>query len=403
METAYSLSLVETLAIAATGLFIGQLLVRKTAVLQRLCLPEPVIGGLLLCVVFTVARSSGLALQFDTSLQTPLMIAFFLSIGWMASLKNLRRGGPAVLKFLLICSGVLVIQNMIGVGVAKLLGQSPLLGLLAGSVSLTGGPGTALAFAPAFENAGVTSAGSIGTACALAGIILGGLLGSPTAASLLKKIKSSSSVKLPPQNLASDQSLSLDAADGKTLDTSHFSLHFSFFVIVMAIGTILGKWIQATGLTLPIYIGSMIVAAIIRNIHDSREGRAFSEHWIDEIGSVALSYFLVVATMTLQLQQLASLAGVLLVILAIQTLVVLLIASTVVFRASGQDYDAAVISGGFIGFMLGTTANALANMDAMTSRHGAAPRAYLVVPLVGACFIDFINALVITFSIPLLS
>jgi ESS family glutamate:Na+ symporter len=307
------------------------------------------------------------------------------------------------LKFLIICSGVLVLQNLIGVVSARALGQNPLLGILAGSVSLTGGPGTALAFGPSFEKAGVASAGSIGTACALAGIILGGLLGAPVSALLLKRTSKTAATPQTAQAAASPESLSIEAAAGSTLDASHLPQHFGFFIVVMAIGALLGKWMNAAGITLPIYIGSMIVAAIIRNVHDARKSHRFSEQWIDEIGSVALSYFLVVATMTLQLSQLANLAGVLVAILAIQTIVVLVIAALVVHRFSGRDYDSAVISGGFIGFMLGTTANALANMDAITSRHGPAPRAYLVVPLVGACFVDFVNAIVITFSIHLLS
>ncbi len=398
-----TLSIIETLAIAALGLTLGRLVVRGIPLFQRLCLPEPVLGGLILCGVFTALQASGTTIQFDTTLQTPLMIAFFLSIGWMASLRNLKRGGPDVLKFLIICSIVLVLQNLVGVVTARALGQNPLLGILAGSVSLTGGPGTALAFGPSFEKAGVVSAGSIGTACALAGIILGGLLGSPVATLLFKKERAPGEPPRTETRILASEPLSIEAAAGSTLDAAHFPHHFGFFIVVMALGALVGKWINAAGITLPVYIGSMIVAAVIRNVHDSRKSHRLSEQWIDEIGSVALSYFLVVATMTLQLSQLANLAGVLVVILAIQTTVVLAIAAFVVHRFSGRDYEASVISGGFIGFMLGTTANALANMNAITSRHGPAPRAYLVVPLVGACFVDFVNAIVITLGIQLLS
>ena len=404
MNPSLSLSLVETLAVAALGLVLGSLLVRFIPVLHRLCLPEPVLGGLALCAGFTIAQARGFSIQFDTSLQTPLMIAFFLSIGWMASLRNLKRGGPDVVKFLLLCSGVLVIQNLVGVGLAKLLGQNPLIGLLAGSVSMAGGPGTALAFAPAFEKAGLASAAPIGAACAIAGIVMGGLLGSPLSAALISRVR-----RLAPHagsaSTAAPESpqLSMEASAGQGVDPGQFRLHIGFFLIVMAIGVLLGRWIQSSGLTLPIYIGAMIVAAVARNLHDSRGSNRFSEEWIDQIGSVALSYFLVVATMTLQLGQLTNLAGVLVLILAAQALLALVVAGTLVFAASGRDYDAAVMSGGFIGFMLGTTANALANMDAITARHGRAPRAYLVVPLVGACFVDFVNALVITFGVSLFS
>ncbi len=177
------------------------------------------------------------------------------------------------------------------------------------------------------------------------------------------------------------------------------------FLIVMAVGSLLGKWIQDHGITLPIYIGSMLVAAVVRNVGDFRERngrkRLLSGELIDELGSICLAYFLVVATMTLQFSQLASLAGVLVVILVVQASVVVWLARVVVFRFFGRDFDAAVMSGGFVGFMLGTTANAMANMNAVTARHsgrfGHPGRAFVVVPLVGACFIDFVNALVITY------
>lgn len=402
--TSIPLSLVETLAIAALGLMLGRLLARRITIIHRLCLPEPVVGGLVLCAVVTLLRVGGIALQFDTSLQTPLMIAFFLSIGWMASFTNLKRGGPDVFRLLVLCSLMLVVQNLIGAASAVVLGQSPLLGLLAGSVSMAGGPGTALAFAPAFETAGVEAAAPIGTACALAGIILGGLMGSPVATSLMGRFGISSQGKGPGSDRSSDAGmLSMEAGADKVLEPSLFPQHFAFFIVVMAIGALLGRWIQAQGITLPIYIGSMIVAALVRNISDIREDRRLSEEWIEQMGSIALSYFLVVATMTLDLSHLANLAGTLVAILALQLVAVLVVARWGVFRLFGRDYDAAVMSGGFIGFMLGTTANALANMDAISARHGSSARAYLTVPLVGACFIDFINALLITFSISVFS
>ncbi|MEN9723101.1 MAG: hypothetical protein RJB38_1087 [Pseudomonadota bacterium] len=398
MPTPLTLSMVETLALATLGLLMGEFLTQRISVLERLCLPGPVLGGLILGSGITLLRTQQVPLSFDTSLQTPLMIAFFLAIGWTASLRNLRSGGLMVLKFLVLCSGVLLIQNLVGVWLAKSLGHPPLLGLLAGSVSLTGGPGTALAFAGAFEKAGVSGAGTIGTTCALAGIVLGGLLGAPTAA-LLMKFRG---IKPPGRNEALPHE-SQPSENRVTLQMRDLPLHFGFFLLVMALGTLFGKFVQARGLTLPVTIGSMVVAAVVRNVHDTHKNHFLSEDWIESMGSIALSYFLVVATMTLELNQLAGIASTLVVILLVQTLLTVLIAATLVFRSSGRDYDAIVMSSGFIGFMLGTTANAMANMNGITSRHGTAPRAYLVVPIVGACFIDFINALVITLSIPWLS
>jgi len=396
-------SLIETLAVAAGGILLGKGLIRISPILRELCLPEPVLGGLLLCVLFGVSEMFGAQpLQFDLTLQTPLMIAFFLSIGWMASWKHLKAGGPDVVRFFFLCSVILVSQNIVGICLAKALGQNPLIGALAGSVSLAGGPGTALAFAPSFEKAGVGGAGPIGTAAALAGIIMGGVLGSPLAARLIRRFHLASGRKATGQGGATSADLEtpIEAAGHPNLDGAGLMNHLKFFFLVMALGAVVGQWIQASGITLPIYIGAMMVAAVLRNWHDSGRGLAgkveLSHFWIEELGSIALSYFLVIATMTLQLKQLAGLASVLAIILVVQALWIWFLASTVVFRFFGKNYDAAVIGAGFIGFMLGTTANAMANLNAITKRHGPAPRAYLVVPLVGACGIDFVNAAVVT-------
>jgi len=395
-------SLIETLAIAAGGILLGKGLVRLFPILRELCLPEPVLGGLLLCILFTLRELAGAQpLQFDLTLQTPLMIAFFLSIGWMASWKHLKAGGPDVVKFFLLCGFILVSQNVIGMGLAKALGQNPLIGALAGSVSMAGGPGTALAFAPAFEKAGVAGAGPIGTAAALAGIIMGGLLGSPLAARLIRRFHlQPSSAGRPEKAAATDLETPITAAGHPNLESASLMNHLKFFFLVMALGAVVGQWIQARGITLPVYIGAMIVAAVLRNWHDLGKGGAqrvkLSHEWIEELGSIALSYFLVTATMTLQLKQLAGLATVLVIILAVQAAWIWILGSWLVFRFFGKNYDAAVIGGGFTGFMLGTTANAMANLNAITKRYGPAPRAYLVVPLVGACGTDFVNAAVIT-------
>jgi ESS family glutamate:Na+ symporter len=333
------------------------------------------------------------------------MIAFFTSIGWMASIENLKKGGREVILFLVLCSCVLILQNAVGMVLASSLGEPRLLGVLAGSVSLTGGPGTALAFAPAFEKAGVVGAGTIGTACALLGIILGGLLGAPVAATLVGRL--ARSVSAPKAAPSSAKVAGISQAEGETLERAegHLVAHLKLFLVVMALGSLLGKWIQDRGITLPIYIGAMVIAALVRNVLDARERAGkktiFSGDLVDEMGTISLAYFLVIATMTLQFRQLQNLAGTLALILGVQTIIVLVIARWGVFRFFGRDYDAAVMAGGFVGFMLGTTANAMANMNSVSARYAAhwghPHRAFVVVPLVGACFIDFVNALVITY------
>jgi len=245
----------------------------------------------------------------------------------------------------------------------------------------------------------VVGAGPIGTAAALAGIIMGGVLGSPMAARLIARFH----LRPGPAGLAKKvetEESPITAAGYPDMNAGNLMNHLKFFFLVMALGAVVGQWIQARGITLPVYIGAMIVAALLRNWHDLGRGGAnkiqLSHDWIEELGSIALSYFLVTATMTLQLKQLAGLAAVLVVILAVQAIWIWILGSWLVFRFFGKNYDAAVIGAGFTGFMLGTTANAMANLNAITKRYGPAPRAYLVVPLVGACGTDFVNAAVIT-------
>jgi ESS family glutamate:Na+ symporter len=396
-------NLIETLAFTAFGLFLGRALFRFFPVFDRLCLPEPVLGGLLLCGGFTAVKFfSGKDIAFDTTLQSPLMLAFFLSIGWMASWRELKRGGKTVISFLLFCLVALVTQNVIGMALAVAMGEPPLLGVLAGSVALTGGPGTALAFAPAFEKAGLEAAAAIGTASALAGIVIGGLMGSPQAARLISKYR----LKPSQEDLSSPMPQDVPISMGEQmvhpkLAPAHLTNHLQFIIIVMALGAALGGWIQTQGVTLPLYIGAMAVAALVRNACDLKLGPLgrlpISNEMIEELGSVALAYFLVMATMTLNLGQLASMASVLVIILAVQAIWIFLVASILVFRCFGKDYDAAVIGAGFTGFMMGTMANAMANINAITRRYGPAPKAYLVVPIVGVCGVDFANSALITF------
>lgn len=398
-----SFNLIETLAFTAFGLLLGRALFKFFPVFDRLCLPEPVLGGLLLCGGFTAVKFfSGKDITFDTTLQSPLMLAFFLSIGWMASWRELKRGGKTVISFLLFCLVALVTQNVIGMALAVAMGEPPLLGVLAGSVALTGGPGTALAFAPAFEKAGLEAAAAIGTASALAGIVIGGLMGSPQAARLIAKYR----LKPSPEDLSSAMPEDVPVSMGEQmvhpeLSPAHFTSHLQFIIIVMALGAALGGWIQAQGITLPLYIGAMAVAALVRNACDFKvwplSSLPVSNSVIEELGSVALAYFLVMATMTLNLGQLASMASVLVIILAVQAIWIFLVASILVFRCFGKDYDAAVIGAGFTGFMMGTMANAMANINAITRRYGPAPKAYLVVPIVGVCGVDFANSALITF------
>ena len=401
------LNLFQTLALTGAVLFGGYALRSQIRPLARYNIPAPVIGGLLVACAIALARGLGVeALRFDTTLQDPLMIAFFTSIGFGASLSLLRLGGPAVAVFLAISTVLAVGQNVLGALVAYGLGQHPLLGVLAGSVTLTGGPATGLAFAPLFEKAGVPGAATVAVAAAMAGIVSGGLMGGPIGTLLIEKRGARRHpVAQPPVAAipAAPPSLS-SAADPETGSTppgeevEAFALLKAIVVILVAMGV--GSWVSAgftaLGVTLPAYIGAMLVAAVLRNLDDTTRLIGIPQRLVEDLGNAALSLFLVLALMTLRLWDLVGVALPLLAILLFQVALIAAMCLWPVYRLMGADYEAAVTSSGFCGFMLGTTANAMANMGALVERYGPAPRAYLVVPLVGAFFIDFTNALIIT-------
>jgi glutamate:Na+ symporter, ESS family len=403
MNVLIKLDLIQTVAFAGVMLFVGYGLRRLVPPLARVNIPAAVCGGLPVAAVVALMRASGQqVLVFDTTLQVPLQNAFFASIGFAASLALLRQGGPTVLVFFVLATLVAGLQNVFGASAAWMIGQPPLMGVLAGSVTLTGGPATGLAFAPLFEQAGVPGAASLAVAAAMVGIVAGGVLGGPIGTFLIQRPLSREHA--PPveartlENLAEAQVAEPVASAPADEDVETFMLLKHLVLLLAAVG--IGVWVSAgltrLGLTLPAYIGAMIVAAIIRNLEDATRILGLSQRLIDDLGNAALALFLVMALMTLRLWELAGLVVPLLIILAVQVIAIVIICVAIVPRVMGRDYEAAVMSSGFCGFMLGTTANAMANMGALVERYGPAPKAFLVVPLVGAFFIDFVNALLIT-------
>jgi ESS family glutamate:Na+ symporter len=388
-------------------LFAGYGLRRLIPILGKVNIPAPVCGGIPVAGIFAILYFSGIQpLKFDTALQVPFQNTFFASIGFAASLALLRRGGPLVFTFFLLSVVVVVLQNVLGWALAWALGQHPLMGVLAGSVTMAGGPATGLAFAPLFEQAGVPGAATLAVAAAMAGIVAGGVIGGPIATYLIEH-----RLRIAPggpgtgtlANIAEQQvpEPPLAAPAGEDVEAYVLMKHLILLVVTVGAGVWVGAWLSSLGTTLPAYIGAMLVAAVLRNIDDATGVFGLSSRMIDDLGNIALSLFLVMALMTLRLWEIAGLVIPLLIILAAQVALVAVIALWVVTRLMGRDYDAAVMSGGFAGFMLGTSANAMANMGALVERYGPAPKAYLVVPLVGAFFIDFANALLITFFVNL--
>ena len=408
-----TLDLTQTVAFAGAILFLGYGIRRLLPFLGRYNIPAPVIGGLLVAIAVWIARGRTAELfVFDTTLQAPLMIAFFTTVGFGASLGLLRIGGPQVLLMFVLATVFAVVQNVIGMAIAVPFGLDPLFGVLAGSVTLTGGPATGLAFAPQFEEAGVAGAATIAVAAAMAGIVSGGLIGSPIGTRLIEKhgLRSGRAAGAEPGTVphggaadtveervpAAVEPRPTQVPEGE--DDGSFVLLKAVVAILIAmwLGSWVSAWFVSLGITLPAYIGAMLVAAVIRNIDDVTGIVKLPARAIDDVGNVALSLFLVMALMTLKLWELAGLALPLLVIILAQLAAVAAFAYWLIFRFFGRDYEAAVMGGGFIGFMMGTTANAMANMRSLVEKFGGAPRAFLVVPMVGAFFIDFTNAIIIT-------
>lgn len=385
-----TLNALQTLASSAVVIYFGLFLKKHFRFIDKYNLPTPVVGGFLVAFVLAFLRSQNIfEVTFDKSLQDGLMIAFFSSVGYAASFRLLKEGGRAVIFFLGLTVMGLLVQILAGLGVAKLMGLPPLMGVLTGAVALTGGPGTALAFGPAFESAGVMGASTLGLTAAMGGILLGGLVGAPLATFLIHRKKLSHPHR-------HDLSTTSQEHDLRARSGHELPLHFLALVLIMGLGTALSTWITDQGITLPIYIGSMIVAAVIRNIEDFRPTFQLQADWIEEIGSVALSFFIAMAVVTLKFEELRHAALPLFIFLFVQVILVVITALGPGFWVGGGDYQAAVMSSGYVGFMMGTTANAMANMTSLKQKYGAAPKAFLVVPLVGSCFIDFINAALIT-------
>lgn len=396
-----NLDSIQSLACGGLFLLIGYAIRKRVPLLSRFSIPAPVIGGLLVALGLLACRQWEVTpVRFDTTFKQPLMIAFFTAIGFNASTSLLKVGGRQLLLFLGLASGLAVVQNVVGIGLATAFGLPPLFGVLTGSVTLTGGPATGMAFAPLFAEAGVHGAASVALANAMAGIVLGSVIGAPVATMLIERLKLRTPTAV--SGVAAGGAVGITAegeltAPARTDEAAYAGLR-NFVWILLAMG--LGAWISGglsrLGLTLPAYIGAMLVGALIRNIDDRRGWFRVSMPAIDIIGNTCLSLFLVMALMDLHLWELSGLALPLLVNLGVQSLIVVAFCCWPLLQLMGRDYDAAVMASGFIGFMLGTTANAMAVMSSLTERYGPAARAFLVAPIVGAFLIDFTNAIIIT-------
>ena len=367
-----SLDMYQTLALAVCVLFLGAAMKKKISVLEKFCIPAPVVGGLVFAILSCVLYAFGIVeFSFDETLKTVCMVMFFTSVGFQANLRVLKSGGLSLLIFLVCVIVLIVAQNAVSVGLAKLMGLSPLLGMCTGSIPMVGGHGTAGAFGPVLEDLGVPGAQTLCTAAATFGLIAGSLMGGPLGRRLIEKHD------LLKTAVTEDETPLVEEEKKHRRSVSMYAPAAYQIAIAMGLGTLVSWLLSQTGMTFPVYIGAMIVAAVMRNV--SEYTGVFTVHMgeINDIGGICLSLFLGIAMITLKLWQLASLALPLIILLLGQVVLMALFAYFIIYNVMGRDYDAAILCAGSCGFGMGATPNAMANMQALTERYATSVKAYL--------------------------
>jgi glutamate:Na+ symporter, ESS family len=421
-------------ALAVPVLLLGEFVQRRVAVLGRYSIPVPVVGGLLISLlVLAINLGSGIRVKFLTSVDErwwtwivtpepewftspmktvsmPLLVGFFTCIGLNATWSVVRKGSWQVPLFLALATLLAVFQNVIGVGLAKLMGQSPLLGLVCGSLSQTGGHGTALGFSDTLVKAGLPAAATLGAAAATFGLVCGSLIGGPLSLRLIRRHQLATPGKssaADPRDAAVAEATAREPGifDGFRALCQHGSATLGHLLLLGLLikGGAWASWgLQQAGLIFPPYMGALLLGLLVRNVLDLSGRPWIDSRIVDQLGGVLLALFLAMAMMSLNLIELAGSAGPMLVIMAAQIFVSVLFISTVTFRLMGRDYEAAVIAAGHCGFGHGATPNAVANMQAVSRRFGPAHRAFVIVPIVGGMFIDITNSLNITLFLNLI-
>lgn len=394
-----------TLISAVIVLLLGRLLVNKIDFLRRYNIPEPVAGGLVAAVVSLLVHSMwGYSIVFSSQLQTSFMLIFFASIGLSANFMKLREGGIGLVIFLICVASFIAVQNAVGMSLASLLGIDPLVGLIAGSITLTGGHGTAGAWGEILETQhGIQGALALGMASATFGLIIGGIIGGPLAKLLINRYslaheKSTLEIKDRDTHLDKhpDELAPFENPHQVRLITADNAITtLGMFAACLAFAEFMTGYSKGTWFELPTFVWALGGGVILRNILESVLKIDIFDRAIDVFGNASLSLYLAMALLSLKLWQLADLAGPLVVILGAQTITMALYAAFVTFRVMGKNYDAAVLAAGHCGFGMGATPTAVANMQAITNMYGPSHKAFLIVPLCGAFFVDLINATVI--------
>ena len=420
--TSLELNMIQTAGIGAFALLIGMVLTRKIAFLQRFCIPSPVSGGILVSLLgLALYGWCHIELSFDTTLRDVFMLAFFTSVGYQSDMKVLKQGGKTLLIMLLLLVLIIALQNLMPLGITRLLGVDPLIGIAAGSVSMTGGHGTAGGFAEVLEKMGLEGAGTIGMAAATFGLIAGSMIGGPLAEFIIRRKltqqQMQQDVEIDPamSGIESDEASPEGRAKRVVSDEEAFQRYAKasyWILLAMGGGTLLSWALALTGITFPSYFGALILAAILRNtvgfIPYKENGKWVKADKLLEIkhivsmGNICLSLFLGMAMISLKLWELQSLALPLIVILAAQVLMMILFVYFLAYPLLGRNYDAAVLCAGFCGFGLGATPNAMANMSAVCYKYRYTVKPFLIVPIIGAIFTDLINTSIITLFLNLL-
>lgn len=390
-----------TLLMACIALALGMLAVKHTKFLRNNHIPEAVVGGFIVAtILFLVNKMTGYTFKFDTSLQSLLMITFFSSIGLSSDFSKLLKGGKPLLILVFIVTILIITQNIVGIGMAMLMNEDPFMGLIAGSITLSGGHGNAGAWGPILEQKyGVTGALELAMACATLGLVIGGLMGGPIARHLIKKVKVPKTTE--DQKNKIEESFEAPKVS-REINTKNVIETIFLLSICIVVGTYIGDLLKDSAFYLPTFVWCLFVGIFLRNVLNHLIKKNVAEPTIDVLGSTALSIYLAIALMSLNFSQLANMAGPVLLIIIVQTIVMGLFACFITFKLMGKDYDAVVISAGHCGFGMGATPTAIANMQTVTKTFGPSHKAFLIVPMVGGFIIDISNSIFIKFFISII-
>ena len=415
--TTIELDMIQTAGLGALALIVGMTLTRKVAFLQKFCVPSPVSGGIIFSLItLTLYSWFDIEVSFDATLKDVFMLAFFTSVGFQSNLKVIKKGGKLLFIMLALLVVIITMQNLMPMGITRLMGVNPLIGMASGSISMTGGHGTAGGFAKVLEEMGLQGAATIGMAAATFGLIAGSMIGGPLAEKIIRTKLTHEQIQIQDEDIdpamagiESDEASPTGRAKRISTNEQEFQQYAKavyVIILVMGGGTILSWLLEKTGITFPTYFGALILAAIIRNILGAssykvngkrvRADKKLDMERIISVGNISLSMFLGMAMISLKLWDLQSLALPLIVILVSQVLMMALFVYIVAFPLLGRNYDAAVLCAGICGFGLGATPNAMANMSAVCYKYHYTVKPFLIVPIIGAMFADLINTGIIS-------